>query len=78
MEPALFDIPDAGVLQDNEPAPEGDEKVTMPDDDPILRKKTLKLGEVDEDDEDDDKVGNNNSWPFLLKLFWYNIKNNMV
>jgi len=57
MEPALFDIPDAGVLQDNEPAPEGDEKVTMPDDDPILRKKTLKLGEVDEDDGDDDKVG---------------------
>ena len=60
----MLEIPDAGVLQDKQPAPEGDEKVTkpMPDDDAILRKKTLKLGEVDEDDEvprgsGDDKVG---------------------
>ena len=41
MEPALLDIADAGVLPDNQPAaPEGDEKVTMPIDGPILEKKT--------------------------------------
>ena len=39
----------------------------MPNDDPILRKKTLKLGEVDED-EDDDKVGKFIS--FFVECFW--------
>ena len=69
MEPALLDFAAAGVSQDNQPAPEGDEKVTMPmpNDDPILRKKTLKLGEVDED-EDDDKVGKFIS--FFVECFW--------